>query len=218
MASLPNRAVLFDFDGVIADTENVHIAAWERTFALLGWDVAPEVCVRAAEQDDFAFLAEVFLDRGIDDGDVAGWIKRKQRITRDLLASTPRIYPGVRELVAALHGKAQLAIVSGTWRENLTTVLNAANLDGAFSLILGKEDVERPKPDPEIYELALKKLRVKASSAVAIEDSPTGLASARAAGIPVVAVGHRHPSPEWAEGSFFVPNLLPMVSLSGWFS
>ncbi len=215
---MSKRAVLFDFDGVIADTENVHIAAWERTFALLGWDVEPEVCVRAAEQDDFAFLADVFLEKGIEDGDVTGWIRRKQGITRELLASSPRIYPGVRELVAALHGKATLAVVSGTWRENLTTVLDAAGLAGAFSLVLGKEDVGRPKPDPEIYQLALKKLNVDANSAVAIEDSPTGLLSAKGAGLSVVAVGHRRPSPEWAEGAMFVPSLLSLVSLKGWFA
>lgn len=217
ICSLLTRAVLFDFDGVIADSENIHIAAWERTFALLGWDVEPEECEKAVEQDDRAFLAAIFAERSVDDGDITGWVQRKQEITRTMLAASPRVYPGVHELVAALKGKAQLAVVSGTWRENVQTVLRAANLEDAFSVIVAKEDVKQPKPSPDAYKLALKKLRIPADSAVAIEDSPTGLSAARKAGLAVVAVGHRRPSPEWAGDAFFSPDLLGLVSLRGWF-
>ena len=70
---MTNRAVLFDFDGVIADTENVHVAAWQRTFGLMGWIESDEVCARAAEIDDRAFVREVFARRKIE-GDVEGWV------------------------------------------------------------------------------------------------------------------------------------------------
>jgi HAD superfamily hydrolase (TIGR01509 family) len=204
---MPPRAVLFDFDGVLADTENVHVAAWERTFAQMNLDVPPEACARAAEEDDRPFLASIWDAEGIEGGDLDGWVARKQAIVRRMLADWPRLYPGVPELVGRLDGRARLAVVSGTWRENVSVVLEAAGLAGSFALIVGKEDVRRPKPAPDAYRLALRRLEVEPGDAVALEDSPTGLASARGAKIDAVAVGHRRGRGEWAEGAAYVEGL-----------
>ena len=204
---MPIRAVLFDFDGVLADTENVHVAAWERTFAAMGWDVPPEVCARSAEEDDRLFLKSVLAERGVRDGDLAGWIGRKQVTTLEMLSANPRIYAGVRELVGAIAGRARLAVVSGTWRANVKAVLAGAGLASAFSVIVAKEDANRPKPDPSAYLAALAALRVEASEAVALEDSPSGLAAAQAAGIRAIAIGHRRQAGPWSEGVEFVERL-----------
>jgi beta-phosphoglucomutase len=203
----PPLAVLFDFDGVIADTENVHIAAWERTFLRMGWDVPPEICARAAEIDDREFLRDVFLQRGVTDGNVEGWTRRKQDLALALLGDAPRVYPGIASLVERLRGTARLAVVSTTWRANVETVLRSAGLADAFRLIVGKEDVVAVKPDPSAYLLALRKLGLGASQTVALEDSPTGLAAACGAGIPAVAVGHRRPAGEWCAGREYLPDL-----------
>ena len=92
-------AVLFDFDGVIADTENHHIAAWQRTLMALGWEVPDEIAARSAEVDDREFLRELFAHHEIKDGDIEGWVRKKQALTIRLLQDAPRIYPGVVELV-----------------------------------------------------------------------------------------------------------------------
>ncbi len=219
---MPVRAVLFDFDGVIADTENVHVAAWQRVFAEMAWDVEPEVCSRAAEEDDSAFFRSLLADREIEGGDLTGWIAKKQALTRALLGDSPRLYPGVAELVGRLSGRAAMAVVSGTWRENVEVVLERSGLLGSFSAIVAKEDVSRPKPAPDAYRRALARLKVDPAEAVALEDSPNGLAAAKAAGIRAIAVGHRRPRAEWCEGVPFVPSLgewktaLAMISdLSG---
>jgi HAD superfamily hydrolase (TIGR01509 family) len=201
------RAVLFDFDGVLADTENHHVAAWQRTLAALGWSVPDEVAARSAEIDDRAFLSELFWSRGVTEGDVEGWLREKQRLTRMLLEDSPRIYPGVVDLVSALQGRAALGIVTGTSRENVEIVLKAADLDSSFSPIVAKEDVRQIKPAPEAYRTALKRLKLSPGEAVALEDSPSGLASAKAAGIRTIAVGHRRTSGGWIEGSPFLNNL-----------
>ncbi len=206
---MPICAVLFDFDGVIADTENVHVAAWERTFAAMGWDVPPEVCARAAEEDDRLFLKSVFAAKGVKDGDLDGWVRRKQVLTVEMLSASPRIYAGVKELVDGLAGRVTMAVVSGTWRDNVVTVLRAAGLQSAFAKVIAKEDVDRPKPDPAAYRLALAALGVDADQALALEDSPSGLASARGAGVHVMAVGHRRNDPAWAGD---VPFLLDLRS------
>jgi HAD superfamily hydrolase (TIGR01509 family) len=205
---MPPRAVLFDFDGVIADTENVHVAAWQRTFAAMGWEVSDELCARAMELDDRHFLAGVFARRGVGDGDVEGWVRRKQELTHQLLTDSPRVYPGVAALVERVKAKGpvKLAVVTTTWRANVVTVLKSSGLYPAFSLIVGKESVRATKPDPEPYRLAVESLKVRPSEAVALEDSESGLTSARLAGVRAVAVGHRHPLGAWIGKSEYVPD------------
>jgi HAD superfamily hydrolase (TIGR01509 family) len=210
---MPPQAVLFDFDGVIADTENHHIAAWQRTLTSLGWQVSDEVAARSAEVDDQAFLRELFASQGIDGGDIEGWVRRKQALTVRLIRDAPQIYPGVVELVGELTGRVRLAIVSGTWRENVDAVLSASGLAGSFELIVGKEDVAAVKPDPEAYLLALERLGLEPTEAVAIEDSPSGLAAARAAGIPRIAVGHRREFGSWVGQDVYFTGFEPASGL-----
>jgi HAD superfamily hydrolase (TIGR01509 family) len=207
------RAVLFDFDGVIADTENHHIAAWQRTLMALGWQVPDEVAARSAEIDDREFLRELFARRGIEDGDIEGWVRKKQALTIRLIRDAPRLYPGVTDLVAQLRGRVRMAIVSGTWRENVEAVAGASGLEGAFEFIIGKDDVAAVKPDPEAYRLVVRRLAIEPGQAVAIEDSPTGVAAARAAGIPCIAVGHRREFGEWVGEGIYFSGLEPVSGL-----
>jgi beta-phosphoglucomutase len=210
---MPPKAILFDFDGVIADTDNHHITAWQRTLVVMGWQVGDEVAARSAEIDDRDFLAELFAHRGITGGKIDEWVRRKQALTVQLLKDAPRLFPGVVDLVRSLQGRARLAVVSGTWRENIQAVLEAAGLNGSFDLIIGKEDVAARKPAPDPYQLALKRLRLVARSTVALEDSPTGLASARAAGIRPIAIGHRHAFGEWVGDASYVSGIEPASGL-----
>ncbi len=206
---MPPTAVLFDFDGTLADTENVHVAAWQRTLARMGWELADEAAARAAEIDDRYFLQELFSRRKIEGADIDGWIRRKQEVAEMMLADARRLYPGVVELVHSLRKKkVRLAVVTTTWRRNVEVVLGAAGLIEAFELIVGKEDVAAVKPSPDAYDSRLGRLEVPAKQTVALEDSPTGLASARAAGIEAVAVGHRRREGEWSSGHRFLADLV----------
>ena len=201
---MPTRAVLFDFDGVIADTENVHVVAWQRTLGVMGWVESDESCARAAEVDDRAFAAEVFARRKLDGANVEGWVARKQELTLKLLADSPRIYRGVAALLDRLAGRVRIGLVTTTWRGNVEAVLGASGLSKAFEFVVAKEDVEATKPDPEAYRLALAKLGLPGGDVVALEDSASGLAAARGAGVRVVAVGHRKPEGEWVGDSDYV--------------
>jgi HAD superfamily hydrolase (TIGR01509 family) len=207
------RALCFDFDGVLADTENIHVAAWERTLAELGWEVPDAVCARAVEEDDRAFLASLFESQQIERADIAGWVLRKQALAISLLRDSPRLYPGVAALVEALGGRLRLAVVTGTWRANVETVLRASGLAEAFDVIVAKEDVAAVKPAPDCYRLALKRLKLKPPEAVALEDSPTGVAAARAAGLRVLAVGHRRPKGAWVGSAEYVDRLAPATRI-----
>ena len=203
---MPPHAVLFDFDGVIADTENHHVAAWQRTFGLMGWLIPDAVCAQAAEKNDHDFLARIFAEKKLEDGDVDGWVARKQEFTLAILADSPRIYPGVAALLERLKDKVALAVVTTTWRANVETVFQAARLDSIFSTIISKEDSRHLKPDPALYRLALERLNVNPAESVALEDSPSGLASAIGAGVTAIAVGHRRTQGPWVGSASYVSN------------
>jgi HAD superfamily hydrolase (TIGR01509 family) len=179
----------------------------------LGWQVPDEVAARSAEIDDREFLRELFAEHGIEGGDVEGWVRKKQALTIRLIRDAPSLYPGVTELVAQLRGRVRMAIVSGTWRENVEAVAAAPGLEGAFELIIGKDDVAAVKPDPEAYRLALRRLAIGPEQAVAIEDSPTGVAAARAAGISCVALGHRREFGQWVGDGIYFSGLEPVSGL-----
>ncbi len=129
---MPLKAILFDFDGVIADTDNHHIAAWQRTLSAMGWQVVDEVAARAAEIDDRQFLAELFAKHGFHSDKIEEWVRRKQALTVKMLRDSPRLYPGVADLIRKLHGRVRLAVVSGTWRENIQAVLESSGLAGSL--------------------------------------------------------------------------------------
>ena len=180
----------------------------------MGLQVPDEVAARSVEVDDREFLTDLFNERGIPVDKVDEWVRRKQDLTVELLRHAPRVYPGVAELVRVLHGRAKLAVVSGTWRENIEAVLQASGLADAFDLIVAKEDVTRRKPDPEAYLLALKKLRLSPKSVLVLEESPSGLASARAAGIDrIVAVGHRRRFGDWVVGAEYLDSIESIARL-----
>lgn len=204
---MPPRAILLDFEGVLADTENVHVAAWERTLALMGWEVSPESCVRGSEMDDHDFLTDLFFERSIVDGDIKGWVRRKQALTRQLLADVPPFYPGAAELVRQLHGKGRLAVVATTWRENVEVVLKSANLLELIDVVVPKELIRSPKPNPACYRRALKLLTIPKEQAVVLAASFYGFTAANQADIRTLAVGHRMPKDSWPPRTAFVSDL-----------
>lgn len=207
------EAVFFDFDGVLADTENVQIAAWEATFHEMGAAVEEIDCSRACEEDDRDFLRSVFESWGVFDGDIAGWTARKQARSIAMIADAPQLCPGAAEAVLALSGKARLAVVSSGWRENILVCLGAAGLLDRFEQIIAKEDVARPKPAPDPYLRAVELLAIPPDRVLALEDSPGGLASAESAGVPAIAVGHRRAAGKWCAKVPFIKSLNDLPGL-----
>ena len=100
--------------------------------------------------------------------------------------------PGAAELVAGLHGKVPLGIASNTARSLVLLALGSAPFADAFDAIVSAEEVPRPKPAPDIYLEACRRLGVEPSAAIGLEDSASGISAAKAAGLTVIAV------PQWA--------------------
>lgn len=206
---MPPIAVLLDFDGVIADAENHHIAAWQRVLLGLGWEIPDEVAARSAGIDDHLFAAEVFASRGIDEADLDGWVDRKRTLTLTMIRHAPPLFPGAVDLIRRLQGRARLAVVANTARAVVEALLEAAGLAEHIDVIVAADDVNAPPPAPDSRSLALGLLGVSPDRAVAVEGSADGLAATLAAGARRVAVGHRLPHGDWVGDAPFLPSLEP---------
>jgi beta-phosphoglucomutase len=208
------QAVFFDFDGVIADSEPLHLQAYQ---SVLGRDniqlTRDEYYEKYLGYDDVGLFEALARDRNlaIDGARVDAWIASKSRIIEQLLTADSVLFPGAVACVKACASHVPLAIASGALEPEIRIVLEHAGLIGCFQAIASASDGVRGKPAPDLYLLAIAKLhetvRVDARSCIAIEDSHWGLEAARAAGLRCVAVTHTYPATELSAADLVVDRL-----------
>ena len=191
------QAVVFDFDGVLADTERLHFLAFRDVLASRGWSLTePDYYARYLGFDDAGLIAEFARDRNVQlaPGEQVELVRLKSDRFQEHFAAGSVLFPGASEAVRRLASRFRLGIASGALNHEIHTVLSVTNLRDAFSVVVGAEDVRRTKPAPDPYLAATRQLDVSPSSAVAIEDSRWGLESARSAGLRTIAVTTSYPS------------------------
>lgn len=183
-------AVLWDLDGTVIDSEPYWIGAEHEIVALHGGQWSDELA-HALVGSDLIVSAQF-----IKDNSPVAW--EPERIVDELLtrviAHVRRHVPwrpGALELLTALHAHGvPMALVTMSWRRLTDAVLAAPEVDGLFAAVVTGDEVARGKPHPDPYLAAADRLGVDPERCVAIEDSPTGVRSAVAAGVPTVAVPH----------------------------
>ena len=184
-------AVIFDFDGIIVDSERLHWAAFNKTLEPLGktisWPEYIETFIGFDDRDTFRHALPA-----LGKTELAGLIAKKAAAFQELLESDgAAALPGSVELIKSLSGNIPLAICSGALRADILPVLGGLGIENAFDTIVTADDTHISKPDPAPYKLAAKKLGV--TSGLAIEDTPAGIASAKGAGLKVLAVTNSYP-------------------------
>ncbi len=186
------RALVFDFDGLILDTETPLQLSWEEIYSEVGLSVPPvrwaSLLGAAADPPEAYALLEEHLGHPIDRESV-----RRKRLRREheLLAGET-ILPGVTELIREARSRGLgLAVASSSDRAWVERHLRTFGLLLSFQALLCAEDVTLVKPDPELYTAALCALGARADEAIAFEDSVHGAEAARRAGLFVVVVPNR---------------------------
>jgi len=175
-------ALLFDFDGVLADTERIHHRAWNQTLEPLGIQLD-----WPAYQKNFVGVAdEVALRERLHLSDRDGLVARKQALFREGLAGSRLFSPYTLRLLEDLHNVYTLAVVSSSYRSEVEPPLVSGGIRVFFQLLITGEDVQNFKPSPEPYLLAAARLGAK--NPLVIEDSDAGVASGLAAGFEVLRV------------------------------
>jgi beta-phosphoglucomutase len=182
-------SILFDFDGVLSDTEPLHFRCWQEVLAGFGvyptWEWFAQNCIGVSERDTlqaFRFLASPPLDFD------ALWAQypRKKDLFRNVIAQGVTLAPGAEELLQELHGRYQLAVVSSSARLEVKPALEIAGVWGHFDAAVFGSEAARLKPAPDPYLRAAELLGSKRP--LVVEDSPAGVASAQAAGFDFVRV------------------------------
>jgi beta-phosphoglucomutase-like phosphatase (HAD superfamily) len=219
---MPLRAVIFDFDGVIVDTESMHWKAAQSVLADVGIALdMPDYYERYLGFDDAGMFRAVASDRGVpfDNRVVANLVRRKSQMLISLMDDGAAMFAGAAECVGRCAAEVPLAIASGALRHEIDMILSRIGLRQAFQVIVGAEDAPRSKPAPDPYVRVVELLRgvvasheLTAGDCVAIEDSQWGLESARAAGVHCVAVAHTYPI-ERLRGADFIARTLDEITV-----
>ncbi len=183
------EAVLWDNDGVLVDTETLFFETTRSAFARLGLDLTKELWGKhyLGEGKSSRELA-VFLGGAADR--ITGVMDERNLEYRQILSQAPPLRPQVRETLGALHGRVRMAMVTGSHRDQLRLMHASSELLDYFEVIITGDECAYSKPHPEPYLAALKVLGMSPRHCVAVEDSPRGLASARAAGVSCMIVPH----------------------------
>ncbi len=195
-------AILFDFDGVIADTEPLHFAGFRQTLAEIGISLAQSdyYANYLGYDDRGCFIAALTAhQRPIDPPTLTQLMQRKAHAYLESVKDHLVIFPGVCEFVREASAAYPLAIASGALRHEIEVILEQAGLRKEFLHITSAEDVTRGKPDPQPFLQALEALNrqchgqpITAGSCLVIEDSIPGIQGAKAAGMKVLAVANTH--------------------------
>ena len=195
------RAIVFDFDGVIANSEPLHFRAYRDVLAGSGVMLdEKDYYALYLGYDDLGAFRQIGLDRSIvwSPEELAGLVRQKATLMEELERSHSVLFAGAADAVRRLAEAFPLAIASGALRGEIERVLQRENLAGYFAGVVGAEDTPASKPAPDPYIKAVELLRgatgvrLNPAECLAIEDSRWGLQSARAAGLRTVAVAHTY--------------------------
>lgn len=210
-------ALIFDFDGVIVDSEPIHLQCFQKVLRTVGVSLTVEDYYgKYLGFDDHDCFVAVMRNNSVPytEPQIAGMIDAKTRLVRRVYAESLQPLPGAVELVrAAADGRVPLAVCSGALREEIEQAAKAVGVLELFGVIIDARDVARGKPDPEGYKMALAKLRrttgrdLNPARCVVIEDSPAGIDAAKAAGMKVLAVTNSYPADALARADRVVESL-----------
>jgi HAD superfamily hydrolase (TIGR01509 family) len=182
------RAVIFDFDNIIADSEPYHYRAYATVFARKGHTVdREEYWIEWTSKGGGAEgeIERYGLDLDPDD------IRREKDPIYSAFCSSGEIplFPESREIIGRLRGAGYtLAIASGSYERDIRSLLRLNGIEDAFSAVIGKDGIARVKPHPETYVKAAREIQTDPALCIAIEDAEKGVRSAREAGMSVILI------------------------------
>ena len=218
------QAIVFDFDGVIANSEPLHLQAFQQALAEDGIELTTaDYYARYLGFDDVGMFEALAKDRGLslNDRQTTALVVRKGAKLDAMLHSGAVLFPGAAAFIREAASQVPIAIASGALRHEIERIVDAAGIADLFATIVASGDTPESKPSPAPYRLAFERLRDASASGldprrcVAIEDSRWGLESAQGAGLRCVGVTNSYPAHELTAAELVVEGLntltLPML-------
>jgi HAD superfamily hydrolase (TIGR01509 family) len=176
------RAIIFDFDGVIVDSETEKFKTLKKILKDYNIVLRENAFKHILGKKTGVFLNEEFPE--LSQQEKENIIQERREHTKEKLP----LIPGITALLTTLYDKYLIALVTGSEKNSVERILKENNLTQFFNQIITGEQFSSSKPDPECYNIALKKMRVQPSEAIIIEDSPSGILAGKNAGCCVFAL------------------------------
>ncbi|MEW6603916.1 MAG: HAD family phosphatase [Thermoproteota archaeon] len=176
------EGIIFDLDGVLVNSMPTHFQAWKEAFAkVAGIKIAERDIYLLEGMRGLELVEKIFEQKKISDHSLVRKVHdEKSRIFKSIRSSEP--FEGVREMIDDI--KCAKAVVSGSTRNDVETILEEAFGKDKFDTIITADDINKGKPDPSAFLEALEQIRVKPRDAVVVENAPLGTKAANNAGIP----------------------------------
>ena len=210
------QAVVLDFDGVIANSEPLHLKAFQQALEEEHVELTGEdYYTRYLGYDDVGVFEALASDRGLpmNERHIAALVASKGMKLQQMLRSGALLFPGAAEFIRTAAAAVPLAIASGALRHEIVETIESAGVGRLFEVIVAAGDTPQGKPSPAPYLLAFERLRqqtgrsLQPNRCVAVEDSRWGLESAHAAGLRCVGVTTSYPARELAGAELIVAGL-----------
>jgi HAD superfamily hydrolase (TIGR01509 family) len=210
------KAIIFDCDGVIADTEPVHFAAFQKVLGQYAIELTLEdYYSQYLALDDRGCFTRAFSNNGrsLSGDKLRELIERKAAEVEPAMRAHLRIFPGVADFIRRAAQRYRLAIASGALRHEVELIAGQAGVRDCFTALTTAEDVNRSKPHPDPFLKALTMLnaalgyQIKASECLVIEDAIHGVSAAHLAGMLCVAVTNTYSRAELSEAELIVAGL-----------
>ena len=213
------RAVIFDFDGVIADAEPVHLKAFQAVLSEEGINLSKkDYYDKYLALDDKTCFAAILKDRrkDFDMSLIHDLMVRKSKYYDRFIRENLVIFPGVIDFVKKLHGKYPLSIGSGALRHEVESILECIGIRKEFSIIVSADEIERCKPAPDVFLKVLELVNefnspkseiIYPYECLVIEDSIAGIKAAHSAGMKCLAITNSYPAERLSVADMIVKSL-----------
>jgi beta-phosphoglucomutase family hydrolase len=201
------KAVIWDMDGVIADTAPYHFRAWQEIFNIRGVKFTEDDFKHSFGLRNDTIIRNILGEQAAQ-GEIDAIAREKEETFRRVIGQNTRPLPGVLELIKALKQQGfKMAIASSTPIENIRLITGSLGIDTCFQAIITGQDVTEGKPSPQIFLFAARRLGVEPRNCIVIEDAVAGVAAAKKAGMRCLAVTNTHPRERLAEADLIVDTL-----------
>ena len=181
-------AVIFDVDGVLTDSYQPHFLSWQRMFGELGVEFTEEQFRGTFGRTNRDIFGELYQG-SLSENQIRAWGDRKEVLYREIIAETFIAIPGAVELIDALAAAGfKLAVGSSGPPENIQVTLEKLGRAHLFSAIVTGADVQRGKPDPQVFLLGAQRLGLLPAQCAVVEDAPQGVEAANRAGMTSIAL------------------------------
>lgn len=202
-----NYCVIFDMDGVLADTGSIHFESWVKMAKEIGLEFTRDMFEETFGQQS-PTITRKLVGPEVDNNLVKKWANLKEQYYREMLKNKLIPLPGVIRIIKELKSKGfKLGVGSSGPPENVVLLLTKLKIKAYFDVIITAAEVKKGKPEPDVFLMVANYLKINPKNCLVIEDAPVGIEAAKRAGMRSVALTTTHNKEELIDANLIVSDL-----------